>query len=235
MSSQEILIVDDERPIRELISAHLGRAGYIVREAEEAHAAQVCVAEHPPALMLVDWVLPDGSGLDFVRALRNEPSTQHIPVIMLTAHADEEYKLKGLDSGADDYITKPFSLRELLARIQAVLRRVAVDSGESPLECKGLVLNRISHRVTAGGGRNVALGPTEYRFLELFMSHAGLVYTRYQLLDRIWGANGDIDARTVDVHIRRLRRALEEFGCDQLVQTVRGVGYTFSAKNLSGL
>lgn len=232
--TQEILVVDDERPIREMIAAHLGRAGYTVREAEDAQSAQVCIAEHAPALMLVDWMLPDGNGLELVRALRQEPSTQRIPVIMLTARAEEEHRLAGFDSGADDYLAKPFSLRELLARIRAVLRRAATDFGEERMECEGLVLDRLSHRVTAGG-RVVVLGPTEYRFLELFMSHGEMIYTRHQLLDRIWGTNVHIDARTVDVHIRRLRQALEEFGCDHLVQTVRGVGYSFSAKNLPKL
>jgi two-component system phosphate regulon response regulator PhoB len=228
MSARKVLIVEDERAIREMIAFGLKRAGFEVREAEDCRAARVAVADHRPDLVLIDWMLPDMSGLELTRALKRDRETKDLPIIMLTARAAEGDKIAGLEGGADDYVTKPFSPRELLARINAVLRRTGGGSGEESVDFDGLVLDPVSHRVSARG-RPVALGPTEYRMLEFFMTHPERVYTRDQLLDRIWGGNAEVEERTIDVHIRRLRKALEEFGYDRFVQTVRGSGYRFSA------
>ena len=184
-----------------------------------------------PDLLLVDWMLPDTSGLEFTRALKRDRETRELPVIMLTARAEEGDKVAGLEGGADDYITKPFSPRELLARINAVLRRALPAEGAERIDIEGLVLDQSSQRVSSGE-RTVALGPTEYRMLAFFMTHPERVYTREQLLDRVWGGNVYVEERTIDVHIRRLRKALEEFGYDRLIQTVRGSGYRFSARPL---
>jgi len=177
--------------------------------------------------MLVDWMLPDMSGLEFTRQIKRDPELRDLPIIMLTARAEESDKVAGLEGGADDYVTKPFSPRELVARINAVLRRVDPQVEGSVISFEGLSLDPVAHRVTADG-RPVTLGPTEYRMLEFFMSHPDRVYSREQLLDRIWGGNVYVEERTIDVHIRRLRKALEEFGYDRMVQTVRGAGYRFS-------
>jgi two-component system phosphate regulon response regulator PhoB len=177
--------------------------------------------------MLVDWMLPDMSGLEFTRQIKRDPELRDLPIIMLTARAEESDKVAGLEGGADDYVTKPFSPRELVARINAVLRRVDPQVEGSVITFEGLSLDPIAHRVTADR-RPVTLGPTEYRMLEFFMSHPDRVYSREQLLDRIWGGNVYVEERTIDVHIRRLRKALEEFGYDRMVQTVRGAGYRFS-------
>ena len=189
------------------------------------------VANKLPDLLLVDWMLPDTSGLEFTRALKRDRETRELPVIMLTARAEEGDKVAGLEGGADDYITKPFSPRELLARINAVLRRTTPVEGTERIDVEGLVLDQSSQRVSSGE-RTVALGPTEYRMLAFFMTHPERVYTREQLLDRVWGGNVYVEERTIDVHIRRLRKALEEYGYDRLIQTVRGSGYRFSARPL---
>jgi two-component system phosphate regulon response regulator PhoB len=229
MSGKQILLVEDERPIREMIAFGLRRAGFEVREAADARSGRAEVANKLPDLLLVDWMLPDTSGLEFTRALKRERETRAIPVIMLTARAEEADKVAGLEGGADDYITKPFSPRELLARINAVLRRATPVEGSERIDIEGLVLDQSSQRVTSGD-RTVPLGPTEYRMLAFFMAHPERVYTREQLLDRVWGGNVYVEERTIDVHIRRLRKALEEFGYDRLIQTVRGSGYRFSSK-----
>ena len=231
MSAKQILVVEDERPIREMIAFGLRRAGFEVREAADARSGRAEVANKLPDLLLVDWMLPDTSGLEFTRALKRDKETRELPVIMLTARAEEGDKVAGLEGGADDYITKPFSPRELLARINAVLRRASPGEGSERIEIEGLVLDQSSQRVSAGE-RTVALGPTEYRMLAFFMTHPERVYTREQLLDRVWGGNVYVEERTIDVHIRRLRKALEEFGYDRLIQTVRGSGYRFSARPL---
>lgn len=230
-SAKQILVVEDERPIREMIAFGLRRAGFEVREAADARSGRAEVANKLPDLLLVDWMLPDTSGLEFTRALKRDRETRELPVIMLTARAEEGDKVAGLEGGADDYITKPFSPRELLARINAVLRRSAPSEGAERIDVEGLVLDQSSQRVSAGE-RTVALGPTEYRMLAFFMTHPERVYTREQLLDRVWGGNVYVEERTIDVHIRRLRKALEEFGYDRLIQTVRGSGYRFSARPL---
>ena len=230
-SAKHNLVVEDERPIREMIAFGLRRAGFEVREAADARSGRAEVANKLPDLLLVDWMLPDTSGLEFTRALKRDRETRELPVIMLTARAEEGDKVAGLEGGADDYITKPFSPRELLARINAVLRRALPAEGTDRIDIEGLVLDQSSQRVSAGE-RTVALGPTEYRMLAFFMTHPERVYTREQLLDRVWGGNVYVEERTIDVHIRRLRKALEEFGYDRLIQTVRGSGYRFSARPL---
>jgi len=231
MSAKQILVVEDERPIREMIAFGLRRAGFEVREAADARAGRAEVANKLPDLLLVDWMLPDTSGLEFTRALKRDRETRELPVIMLTARAEEGDKVAGLEGGADDYITKPFSPRELLARINAVLRRTTPVEGTERIDVEGLVLDQSSQRVSSGE-RTVALGPTEYRMLAFFMTHPERVYTREQLLDRVWGGNVYVEERTIDVHVRRLRKALEEYGYDRLIQTVRGSGYRFSARPL---
>ncbi len=231
MSAKQILVVEDERPIREMIAFGLRRAGFEVREAADARSGRAEVANKLPDLLLVDWMLPDTSGLEFTRALKRDRETRELPIIMLTARAEEGDKVAGLEGGADDYITKPFSPRELLARINAVLRRAMPAEGTERIEVEGLVLDQSSQRVSSGE-RTVALGPTEYRMLAFFMTHPERVYTREQLLDRVWGGNVYVEERTIDVHIRRLRKALEEFGYDRLIQTVRGSGYRFSSRPL---
>jgi two-component system phosphate regulon response regulator PhoB len=231
MSAKQILVVEDERPIREMIAFGLRRAGFEVREAADARAGRAEVANQRPDLLLVDWMLPDTSGLEFTRALKRDRETSELPIIMLTARAEEGDKIAGLEGGADDYITKPFSPRELLARINAVLRRTLPAEGSERIDIEGLVLDQSSQRVSSGE-RTVALGPTEYRMLAFFMTHPERVYTREQLLDRVWGGNVYVEERTIDVHIRRLRKALEEFGYDRLIQTVRGSGYRFSSRPL---
>jgi two-component system, OmpR family, phosphate regulon response regulator PhoB len=231
MSAKQILVVEDERPIREMIAFGLRRAGFEVREAADARSGRAEVANKLPDLLLVDWMLPDTSGLEFTRALKRDRETRELPVIMLTARAEEGDKVAGLEGGADDYITKPFSPRELLARINAVLRRTTPVEGTERIDVDGLVLDQSSQRVSSGE-RTVALGPTEYRMLAFFMTHPERVYTREQLLDRVWGGNVYVEERTIDVHIRRLRKALEEYGYDRLIQTVRGSGYRFSARPL---
>jgi two-component system phosphate regulon response regulator PhoB len=231
MSAKQILVVEDERPIREMIAFGLRRAGFEVREAADAKSGRAEVANKLPDLLLVDWMLPDTSGLEFTRALKRDRETRELPVIMLTARAEEGDKVAGLEGGADDYITKPFSPRELLARINAVLRRAMPSEGTERIDIEGLVLDQSSQRVTSGE-KTVALGPTEYRMLAFFMTHPERVYTREQLLDRVWGGNVYVEERTIDVHIRRLRKALEEFGYDRLIQTVRGSGYRFSSRPL---
>jgi two-component system, OmpR family, phosphate regulon response regulator PhoB len=229
MTSKQILVVEDERPIREMIAFGLKRAGFEVREAEDCRTARAALADRRPDLILIDWMLPDNSGLELTRSLKRERDTRDLPIIMLTARAEEVDKVTGLDGGADDYMTKPFSPRELIARVNAVLRRSGGHDETELVRVDELTLDRAGHRVVAGD-RTVTLGPTEYRLLEFFMTHPERVYSREQLLDRVWGGNVYVEERTIDVHIRRLRKALEDFGYDRLVQTVRGAGYRFSAR-----
>jgi two-component system, OmpR family, phosphate regulon response regulator PhoB len=229
MNAKCILIVEDEQPIREMVMFALAGAGYEVREAADSRQAQGIIAERLPDLVLLDWMLPGLSGIDFARRLKKEELTRELPVIMLTARAEEEDTIQGLESGADDYITKPFSPRELVARIRAVLRRGGPAAENEILRANGLSLDLASHRVSADETL-LEMGPTEYRLLEFFMSHPERVYSRSQLLDRVWGSNVYVEERTVDVHIRRLRKALEPHGYDALIQTVRGSGYRFSTR-----
>jgi two-component system, OmpR family, phosphate regulon response regulator PhoB len=223
-----ILVVEDESAIAELISINLRHAGYEVTIAATADQAQVEVDAVLPDLVVLDWMLPGMSGIEFARRLRSDKRTQGVPLIMLTARADERDKLQGLETGADDYLTKPFSPRELNARVKAVLRRRAPQATDDAVEVSGLKLDPVSHRVT-GNGKPLALGPTEFRLLHFLMTHAERVYSRTQLLDQVWGDHVFVEERTVDVHIRRLRKALEPTSHDRLIQTVRSAGYRFSA------
>jgi len=229
MTVKHILIVEDERPIREMIAFGLKRAGFEVREAEDSRSARSALADRRPDLMLVDWMLPDTSGLELTRAIKRERETRDLPIIMLTARAAEADKIAGLDGGADDYLTKPFSPRELVARVNALLRRSGGPEAGEALKLGKLSIDRAGHRVSAAG-TPVVVGPTEYRLLEFFMLHPDRVYSREQLLDRVWGGNVYVEERTIDVHIRRLRKALEEHDCDQYIQTVRGAGYRCSER-----
>ncbi|MCU0806930.1 MAG: phosphate regulon transcriptional regulator PhoB [Candidatus Contendobacter sp.] len=229
MSAKRILIVEDEQPIREMVMFALASAGYEAQEAADSRQAQAVIAERLPDLLLLDWMLPGVSGIDFARRLKKEDLTRELPIIILTARAEEEDKVQGLESGADDYITKPFSPRELVARIRAVLRRGAPAAEGEVLRANRLSLDLASHRVSSGETL-LDMGPTEYRLLEFFMSHPERVYSRGQLLDRVWGGTVYVEERTVDVHIRRLRKALEPHGHDALIQTVRGAGYRFSTR-----
>lgn len=224
-----ILVVDDEAPIREMVGFALERAGFRWIEATDAATAQVAIADHKPDLVLLDWMLPDLSGIHLARRLKREELTAHLPIIMLTARGEEEDRIRGLEVGADDYVTKPFSPRELVARIKAVLRRSGTTEAEAQIEIGGLSLDAVGHRVSAAG-QSLDLGPTEFRLLHFFMTHPERVFSRAQLLDSVWGRNVYVEERTVDVHIRRLRKALSPHGHDRLVQTVRGAGYRFSAR-----
>ena len=228
MTASKILIVDVVRAIREMIAFYLSRAGYEVVEAEDCRTARALLADEQPDLALVDWMLPDMSGLELTRMLKRDKDYEDLSIIMLTARADERDKISGLDGGADDYITKPFSPRELIARIQAVLRRTNSPS-EKTQNAGVLELDAPGHRVSATGVE-LKLGPTEYRLLEFLMTHPDRVYSRSQLLDRVWGANVYVEERTVDVHVRRLRKALSGTTADEYIQTVRGAGYRFSIR-----
>lgn len=222
-----ILVVEDEPAIQELVSYSLKLAGHHTLSAFDAEQASEIVKNALPDVVVLDWMLPGLSGIEFARSLRSDKRTKAIPIIMLTARADEKDKLTGLDSGADDYITKPFSPRELNARIKALLRRRSPQLTDDPIEISGLRLDPTSHRVT-GNDTNLQLGPTEFRLLHFFMAHSERVYSRTQLLDQVWGDHVFVEERTVDVHIRRLRKALEESGHHGLIQTVRGTGYRLS-------
>ena len=227
MSEKTILIVDDEAPIRDMLRVALEMAEYSVIEAGDAQQAHMQIVDKKPDLVLLDWMLPGTSGIELARRLKKEEVTREIPIIMLTAKGEEDNKIQGLEIGADDYITKPFSPRELVARLKAVLRRTDSLSSTEPLQVDGLELDPSSHRVSINGVP-VQMGPTEYRLLEFFLTHQERVYTRGQLLDHVWGGNVYVEERTVDVHIRRLRKALSIESHDKFIQTVRGAGYRFS-------
>jgi two-component system phosphate regulon response regulator PhoB len=226
MTANKILIVEDEAPIREMIVFHLSRAGFETLEAGDCGVARQLLADERPDLALIDWMLPDMSGLELTRLLKRNKEYDDLAIIMLTARTDEYDKVAGLDGGADDYITKPYSPRELIARIQAVQRRAGSDDDET-VNSGVLSLDTAGHRVSANG-TEVRLGPTEYRLLKFLMTHPDRVYSRSQLLDRVWGANVYVEERTVDVHVRRLRKALAAQFADDYIQTVRGAGYRFS-------
>lgn len=223
----KILIVEDEEGIREMLGYTLMKEGYQFEEADSVEQAQPIISQEMPDLILLDWMLPGTSGVDYLRRLRSNPETKDVPVIMLTARADEMEKIQGLDVGADDYITKPFSTRELLARIKALLRRSQKDEIKGLIEVKGLTLDPETYRVLANGN-SIDISPTEFRLLHFFISHPERVYSRSQLLDQVWGQNVYVEERTVDVHIRRLRKTLEPYNFNKFIQTVRSVGYRFS-------
>ncbi|WP_018151134.1 phosphate regulon transcriptional regulator PhoB [Leeia oryzae] len=224
-----ILVIEDEPAIQELIAFNLEQAGHHVMRADTGERALSLVRNALPDLILLDWMLPGQSGIEFARKMRSDDRTRPIPIIMLTARSDEQDKITGLETGADDYITKPFSPRELLARIKAVLRRRAPQMTDDLVEVRGLKLDPQTHRVSSHG-KTLDLGPTEFRLLHYFMTHAERVHSRTQLLDQVWGDHVFVEERTVDVHIRRLRSALEPSGHADLIQTVRGAGYRLSTQ-----
>jgi two-component system phosphate regulon response regulator PhoB len=224
-----LLLVEDETAVRDMLRFALAGKGYQLLEAANARQGYESLGQGLPDLVLLDWMLPDSSGIEFARRMRREPAWQQIPIIMLTARAEEADKVRGLEAGADDYVTKPFSVRELLARIQAVLRRSPAASDERTLEFAGLTLDMEQHRVSAAG-QTLQLGPTEFRLLQFFLKYPERVHNRTQLLDNVWGQNVYVDERTVDVHIRRLRKALAAVSLEKHIQTVRGFGYRFSER-----
>jgi len=224
-----ILIVEDEPAIQELLALNLTQAGHNAIRALSVEQAQMLMREALPDLIILDWMLPGMSGIEFARRLKSDEFSKSIPIIMLTARGEETDKVRGLEVGADDYITKPFSPRELNARIKAVLRRRAPQMTDDPIEVGGLRLDPTTHRVS-GNGSALELGPTEFRLLHYLMSNPERVHSRSQVLDRVWGDRVFVEDRTVDVHIRRLRRALSESGHEEMIQTVRGVGYRFSVQ-----
>ncbi len=225
-----ILIVEDELAIREMLAFVMEQHGFTISAAQDLDSAIGELKEPYPDLILLDWMFPGGSGIQLAKRIKQDEFTRHIPIIMLTARGEEEDKIKGLDVGADDYITKPFSPKELVARIKAVLRRSAPTRLEEVIDIQGLSLDPVSHRVSVGE-TVLDMGPTEFRLLHFFMTHPERVYSREQLLDNVWGTNVYVEDRTVDVHIRRLRKAVEESGHDRLIQTVRGAGYRFSTRS----
>jgi two-component system phosphate regulon response regulator PhoB len=225
-----VLVVDDEADIREVIRFALEGAGFRVLEAGHADDARKLLLAEKPDLLLLDWMLPGRSGLELAQQLKQSLKTRSLPIIMVSARGEEEDRVRGLETGADDYIAKPFSPREMVARVNAVLRRARPDEPADEIEVGGLRIDNLSHRVSADGTR-VDIAPTEYRLLHFFMTHADRAFSRSQLLDQVWGDQVYVEERTVDVHIRRLRKALESTGHDRLLQTVRGVGYRFSDKS----
>ena len=229
MSSKHLLVVEDESSILQMLQFALEREGFSVALAGNVPDARLRIAERHPDLILLDWMLPGVSGIEFARELKGQSTLRDIPVIMLTARVEEEDKVKGLNLGCDDYVSKPFSFPELLARIQAVLRRTTPGGVDELVQVGPIQIDTAGQRVTING-HSVQLGPTEYRLLHFFATHPDRVYTREQVLDRVWGQGVYVEERTVDVHIRRLRKALEAFACDAMVQTVRGTGYRFSEK-----
>jgi two-component system phosphate regulon response regulator PhoB len=229
---KRILIVDDEPAIREMVAFALRKGDYDPAHAGDAREAQASIADHVPDLILLDWMLPGTSGLELARRWRRDALTREVPIIMLTARGEENDRVGGLEAGVDDYVVKPFSARELLARIRAVMRRSREDDEDGSVRIGTLRIDGAAHRVFAqspGGDQPVPSGPTEYRLLHFFMTHPERVYTRSQLLDHVWGGSVYVEERTVDVHIRRLRKTLEPALLDNMVQTVRGAGYRFSA------
>ena len=228
-SQSKVLVVDDEPAIRDMIRFALEQADMSVQSAANAHEALLSINDNRPDIILMDWMMPRVSGVELTRRLRKDSYTEDIPIIMLTAKVTEDDKVAGLEAGADDYVIKPFSPRELLARIRAVMRRSSPVDDRGRLVAGTLTMDTIARRVLCDG-EEIGMGPTEYRLLEFFMGHAGRAYSRAQLLDHVWGANEYLEERTVDVHIRRLRKAMEPAGTSHYLQTVRGHGYRFLAE-----
>lgn len=225
----KILIVEDESSIREMLGYSLMKEGYAYEEAADVEEARAVINRNKPDLILLDLMLPGMSGIDYARRLRADSETKNIPIIMLTAKGDEVDKVRGLDVGADDYITKPFSTKELLARLRAILRRYATEDQMAVIEIGGLELDPQTYRVSARD-EAIDISPTEFKLLHFFITHPERVYSRTQLLDQVWGQNVYVEERTVDVHIRRLRKTLEPYDFDKFIQTVRSVGYRFSTR-----
>lgn len=228
-AKDKILIVEDEGAIRDMLGYALMKAGFLCEEAADTQAARSTLKAERPDLILLDWMLPGMSGIDYARRLKSAPETRDIPIIMLTAKGEEADKVRGLETGADDYITKPFSTRELVARVRAVLRRYVKAETGALIEINGLRLDPETYRVTANG-QDIEISPTEFKLLRFFIGHPERVYSRSRLLDQVWGENVYVEERTVDVHIRRLRKTLEPFGFQRYIQTVRSVGYRFSTR-----
>jgi len=226
MSANAILLIEDEPEIRDMLRFSLTRAGFEVATAESAEAALTALDGRLPGLLIIDWMLPGMSGVDLAKRLRQDEHTAHLPMIMLTARSEETDKLKSFDSGIDDYMTKPFSPRELIARVKALLRRSGAPE-DGIVESGRIRLDSAAHQLSIDG-QPVSIGPTEFRLLELFVNHQGRAFDRAQLLDRVWGRSVYIEERTVDVHVLRLRKVLKPFGLESLIETVRGVGYRFS-------
>lgn len=229
---KHILIVEDEPAIRDMLAFALRKGDFVPLLASDGRQAQDQIAERIPDLILLDWMLPGSSGLELARRWRKDALTRDVPIIMLTARSEENDRVGGLEAGVDDYVAKPFSTRELLARIRAVLRRSREDDEDGSVQVGALRIDGAAHRVfadKAGTAQPIPMGPTEYRLLHFFMTHAERVYTRTQLLDHVWGGSVYVEERTVDVHIRRLRKTLESHELEAMVQTVRGAGYRFSA------
>lgn len=222
-----ILIIEDERPIRDMVGFALRKNGFSLYEAGSGQEAEKLLHSVQLDVVLLDWMLPDISGIEILRRIKRDDATSQLPVIMLTARTEEEDKIFGLDTGADDYVTKPFSTKELLARIRALLRRTATEEKIESLTLGPINIDTASHRVLINN-KPIECGPTEYRLLKFFIKHADRVYSRAQLLDQVWGRNVYIEERTVDVHVLRLRKLLTPYACDQMLQTVRGAGYRFS-------
>ncbi|MDD2842611.1 MAG: phosphate regulon transcriptional regulator PhoB [Tolumonas sp.] len=227
--SKRVLVVEDEAPTREMLCLMLEQRGFEAVEAADFSEAVALVKEPYPELILLDWMIPGGSGIQFIKLMKQEELTRNIPIVMLTARGEEEDKVRGLEVGADDYITKPFSPKELTARIKAVMRRSVPTATEDVIDVQGLRLDPVSHRVTAND-LPLDMGPTEFRLLHFFMTHPERVYSREQLLNNVWGTNVYVEDRTVDVHIRRLRKVMATTGHEVLIQTVRGAGYRFSSR-----
>ena len=228
-AKDKILIVEDEGAIRDMLGYALMKAGFLCEEAADTQAARSTLKAGRPDLILLDWMLPGMSGIDYARRLKSAPETRDIPIIMLTAKGEEADKVRGLETGADDYITKPFSTGELVARVRAVLRRYVKAETDALIEINGLRLDPETYRVTANG-QDIEISPTEFKLLRFFIGHPERVYSRSRLLDQVWGENVYVEERTVDVHIRRLRKTLEPFGFQRYIQTVRSVGYRFSTR-----
>lgn len=232
MTEATVLIVDDEAAIRDMVNIALDTAGFSCLQAENAGQAHAVIIDEHPDVVLLDWMMPGTSGLELLRRLRRDELTADVPVIMLTAKAEEDNMVQGLNSGADDYLAKPFSPRELIARIQALLRRNTLNATDQPITVDQLVYDPVSHHASIAG-KTLAMGPTEFRLLGFFLTHQERVYSRHQILDHVWGSNAYVDERTVDVHIKRLRSVLSLADQARFIQTVRGAGYRFSQKLLN--
>lgn len=226
----KVLIVDDEASIRDMLVFSLSRVKMEALTANDATSALAIISDNRPDIILLDWMMPGISGIDLARRLRADPTTRDLPIIMLTARSTENDRVNGLETGCDDYIVKPFSPRELIARINSLLRRTAATAGENLLQAGKLELDIQAHKILSAD-KEIQLAPTEYRLLEFFIRHPDRAYSRSQLLDQVWGGNVYVEERTVDVHIRRVRKILQELGLDNYIQTVRGFGYRFSAHN----